>query len=354
VPSGKEILLVHIRRLTGEPRPFRLPFFSPVLAALAGLSLLGAVSVFVPVILVLFLLICAGRAIRPGLCIPPAPAVPAGGYGGCGRMTVTPAVPSLGCSLHFGRTGSGGGGRGTPPRAGGNPDRKMAGPRAAEDRGSEARPPDDDRGAYGDVIRVIRAQRHRFLNHLQVISGWLQLEKPDKAVGYIERVRREMEGHSLLFKLDAPELAARLLTEAAAAEGNGCSVAFELEGEAERLSSLIRGRPWVPRATARALSILVGFARLVGGDDSDPIIIRFGVGERGLRVSMWAPWPAVEGGLQLPEMAGADHVRRLGGLRQAAAAAGGRVEFSALAGEGLRLILEVPAGGAGGDSPEVR
>ena len=35
---------------------------------------------------------------------------------------------------------------------------------------------------------LIKLQRHDFLNHIQVIQGFLQLGKPDKALNYIEKI----------------------------------------------------------------------------------------------------------------------------------------------------------------------
>ena len=35
---------------------------------------------------------------------------------------------------------------------------------------------------------LIKLQRHDFLNHIQVIQGFLQLGKPDKALNYIENI----------------------------------------------------------------------------------------------------------------------------------------------------------------------
>jgi hypothetical protein len=38
------------------------------------------------------------------------------------------------------------------------------------------------------AMMLLRKQRHSFMNHLQVISGWLQLERPERAREYLEAV----------------------------------------------------------------------------------------------------------------------------------------------------------------------
>lgn len=44
----------------------------------------------------------------------------------------------------------------------------------------------------GDLLDVLRVQRHDFLNHLQVISGLIQLKKYERAGEYIRQVADEL------------------------------------------------------------------------------------------------------------------------------------------------------------------
>ncbi|MBO8136754.1 MAG: Spo0B domain-containing protein [Desulfotomaculum sp.] len=64
------------------------------------------------------------------------------------------------------------------------------------------------------LLDVIRVQRHDFLNHLQVISGLIQLNKSDKAKDYIDRISSEMKKLSAITKLEIYELKAVLLVAA--------------------------------------------------------------------------------------------------------------------------------------------
>lgn len=61
------------------------------------------------------------------------------------------------------------------------------------------------------LLEVIQVQRHDFLNHLQVISGLLQLNKVDRVREYIGQVSMEMAQLSKTARVKAPEVTATLL-----------------------------------------------------------------------------------------------------------------------------------------------
>ncbi|MHB8171708.1 MAG: Spo0B domain-containing protein [Thermincolia bacterium] len=62
-----------------------------------------------------------------------------------------------------------------------------------------------------ELMEVLRVQKHDFLNHLQVISGYLQLEKAEKARDYIQQVSHEIYHSGIITKLRVPEVAINLL-----------------------------------------------------------------------------------------------------------------------------------------------
>lgn len=45
--------------------------------------------------------------------------------------------------------------------------------------------------ACTELIRLLRLQRHDFINHIQVIHGFLQLGKPQRALEYIEELAKD-------------------------------------------------------------------------------------------------------------------------------------------------------------------
>ena len=73
------------------------------------------------------------------------------------------------------------------------------------------------------LMEYISSQRHDFLNHLQVIMGFLQLNKKDEAIDYIKRSSEALQESSRASKVPWLELAAVLtLREKEARECGGC------------------------------------------------------------------------------------------------------------------------------------
>lgn len=81
-----------------------------------------------------------------------------------------------------------------------------------------------------DLVSVIRNQRHGFMNHLQVISGWLQLKKPDHVLEYIEGIRRKREQESQILRIKSLEVLGLLLAKSSLAEANELDVLWEVDG----------------------------------------------------------------------------------------------------------------------------
>jgi len=57
-----------------------------------------------------------------------------------------------------------------------------------------------------ELIYLIRTQRHDFINHLQVIMGYLQLNKVDTAIKYIKNTSAELQEVGRLMQTAWPEL----------------------------------------------------------------------------------------------------------------------------------------------------
>ncbi|QGP92453.1 Sensor_kinase_SpoOB-type, alpha-helical domain [Neomoorella glycerini] len=77
------------------------------------------------------------------------------------------------------------------------------------------------------VVSLLRWQRHDILNHLQVISGYLQLQKSDRALSYLQEVIVQLEQVGGLMRLKQPDLAlaSLLKMEQAAAQGITLTIA---------------------------------------------------------------------------------------------------------------------------------
>lgn len=57
------------------------------------------------------------------------------------------------------------------------------------------------------VIEQMRLQRHDFMNYLQVIYGYIQLNKPQEAISYINNINKYMTAASRIFNLECDEFA---------------------------------------------------------------------------------------------------------------------------------------------------
>ncbi|MFX3634896.1 MAG: Spo0B domain-containing protein [Candidatus Pristimantibacillus sp.] len=55
-------------------------------------------------------------------------------------------------------------------------------------------------------IRTLNHHRHDWMNDLQVIYGYIRMNKPDKAVEYVDKIRERMIAESQIAKLGVPSL----------------------------------------------------------------------------------------------------------------------------------------------------
>ncbi|MGE5676143.1 MAG: Spo0B domain-containing protein [Mycobacterium leprae] len=79
-----------------------------------------------------------------------------------------------------------------------------------------------------DALAILRRQRHSFLNHLQVISGWLQLAKPERASEYVARVAARMESDGQAIRSLTPDLGLVALELSLEAEALGVEVEWRI------------------------------------------------------------------------------------------------------------------------------
>lgn len=80
-----------------------------------------------------------------------------------------------------------------------------------------------------EMIRAISLLRHDFLNHLQVISGYLQLEKLDRTLEYISKITKNLQKLSKVVHLEVPEVAVAFLFGEEMARGVEANITYNLE-----------------------------------------------------------------------------------------------------------------------------
>lgn len=86
---------------------------------------------------------------------------------------------------------------------------------------SEAKANETRRDLERRAVSLLRGRRHAFLNHLQVISGWLQLGNVERAAAYIDRVLRDMEEEGRFIRAADPSLVAFFLAKEEQAKMRG-------------------------------------------------------------------------------------------------------------------------------------
>ncbi|MGB9804005.1 MAG: Spo0B domain-containing protein, partial [Desulfofundulus sp.] len=79
------------------------------------------------------------------------------------------------------------------------------------------------------LLEFVRLQRHDFLNHLQVISGLIQMNKGEKAREYIVEVAREMERLGKIIHLQVPEATTAFLAALAGASNLQVELDYHIE-----------------------------------------------------------------------------------------------------------------------------
>lgn len=78
------------------------------------------------------------------------------------------------------------------------------------------------------LLEIMRRYRHDFLNHLQVVSGFVQLGKPDRALEYVRRVSEEMEKLGAILRLQHPQMATLLLKNLLLAQDKQIDINLDL------------------------------------------------------------------------------------------------------------------------------
>lgn len=108
---------------------------------------------------------------------------------------------------------------------------------------------DQSQRTYGpeDLIAIVNRHRHDWMNDLQVLFGYVQMNKQDKIKEYISRLSDKLTRESLVSKLADPNLVAYLLRFRAVSDRLGLEVVPNGEidltgiGQAGR-----RAAEWIP------------------------------------------------------------------------------------------------------------
>lgn len=107
------------------------------------------------------------------------------------------------------------------------------------------------------AVSLLRSQRHSIMNHLQVLSGWLQLQRPDRAAQYIDALAARLAADAEALRRVPPETGFLVLGIALEAEIYGVAVDWQVHGP---VTTLTRDATAVFQAQMRAAIKLVSTA----------------------------------------------------------------------------------------------
>jgi hypothetical protein len=82
-------------------------------------------------------------------------------------------------------------------------------------------------------LALLQRQRHSFLNHLQVISGWLQLGNTERARTYLHRLAERLADDGQTLRSLAPEYGLLIADLNLEAETHGVLVEWQVCGSAQ-------------------------------------------------------------------------------------------------------------------------
>lgn len=98
---------------------------------------------------------------------------------------------------------------------------------------------DDTIDAMSQFNNTLRAQRHDFLNHLQVVYSLIEMAEYQEANEYIEQVYGRITSVSRTMKTAVPAVNALMLVKAAACEKAGVKVELNITSKWENLEAAI-------------------------------------------------------------------------------------------------------------------
>ena len=79
-----------------------------------------------------------------------------------------------------------------------------------------------------DLNREMRTQRHDFLNHIQVIYSLIEMEEPEEALKYMDRVYGDLQRVSKMLQTDSPAVNALIQAKVAEAKRRGIELKLSI------------------------------------------------------------------------------------------------------------------------------
>lgn len=133
------------------------------------------------------------------------------------------------------------------------------------------------------AIRTLSHHRHDWMNELQILYGYLRLNKLDKAVAVVDRIRVRMDHDSKISQIGIPELATFLLSFRTMCDTMRLDVEIQDGLHLDRL-------PYPPEKLSRAIIGLINIFRFratnPNGGDNNALTLSLSRSEGSLRIVM--------------------------------------------------------------------
>lgn len=97
-----------------------------------------------------------------------------------------------------------------------------------------------DAEQVASTVSLLRSQRHSFMNHLQVISGWLQLGRTERAYQYLVGLASAMAAESDALRQAPPGVQLAIIALGLEAEPFGVRIDWRLEAPVTDLTDNAR------------------------------------------------------------------------------------------------------------------
>lgn len=79
-----------------------------------------------------------------------------------------------------------------------------------------------------DLNREMRAQRHDFLNHIQVVYSLIEMDEPGEAMAYMDRIYGDMQRVSRMLRTDCPAVNALIQAKVVEAQQRGAELKLSI------------------------------------------------------------------------------------------------------------------------------
>ena len=106
-------------------------------------------------------------------------------------------------------------------------------------------------GRMEELNRTLRAQRHDFMNHIQVIYSLIEMNEPQEACDYMDRVYGDIQRVNRALRTDSVAVNALLQAKLADCERRGIRMELDIRGRCAVCWAISSTTPSTPCATPR-------------------------------------------------------------------------------------------------------